>query len=114
MADLLKTDVTVLDAWTVGDTSGKRNVVKRVKWTGTTAGGYTNKLVASAFGFTKILNCSHVLLDSATKKVYPAAPSSDGALIALSNPNQATDANRADAADLATSTDFAFCTIEGV
>lgn len=114
MADLLASNVTVLDAWLTGDTSGKRNTVRRVKWTGTTAGGYTNKLLATALGFTKILRCTNILLDSATKKVYPAVPSADGTLIAAIDPAQITDANRADAADVATSTDFAYCTIEGV
>jgi hypothetical protein len=114
MADLLASNVTVLDAWTTGDTSSKRNVVKRIKWTSTTAGGYTNKLVATAFGLVKILRCGNILLDAATKQVYPAVPSADGAIIVASNPAQATDANRADPADIATSTDFAYCTIEGV
>lgn len=114
MADLLAANVTVIDAWKTGGTGTKRNTVKRVKWTSTTAGGDTNKLLASALGFNKILNCSHVLLASSTVKVYPAAPSADGSRINVSAPTQVTDANRADVADLATSTDFAYCTVEGI
>lgn len=114
MADLSSANVTVLDSWTTGATNGRRNKCRRVKWTGTTAGGGTNKLLASAFGFTKILRCSNILLDGSTKEVYPATPSADGSQILVSNTEQGTDASRANAADLATSTDYAYCTLEGV
>jgi hypothetical protein len=114
MADLSSSNVTVLDFWKTGGTSTKRNTVKRVKWTSTTAGGTSNKLLATAFGFTKILNASHILLDASTKKIYPAVPAADGSYLLVAAPTQATDANRADVADLATSTDYAYCTIEGV
>src|SRR5439155_20908418 len=77
MANLLAANVTVLDSWLTGSTSTRRNKVRRVKWTSTTAGGGTNRLLATAFGFTKILHCSSILLDASTKKVYPAVPSSN-------------------------------------
>lgn len=114
MADLVSTNVTVISSWTTGATNGKRNKVRQVKWTSTTAGGGTNKLVASAFGFTKILRCSNILLDSSTKKIYPAMPSADGSQVLVTDPAQATDANRDNVADLATSTDYAYMTLEGV
>ncbi len=114
MADLVSTNVTVLDSWTTGSTNGKRNKCRRVKWTATTAGGASNRLLASAFGYTKILRCSNILLDSSTKKVYPAVPNSDGSVIYASKPENATDATRADPVDVATSTDYAYCTLEGV
>jgi hypothetical protein len=114
MADLLASAVTVIAAWTTGGTNGRRNIVKQVKWSNTTAGGTSNKLLASAFGLTKVLNVSSILLDASTKKVYPAAPSVDGTIVFAIDPTQATDANRADVADVATSTDFAYATIEGV
>ncbi len=114
MANLLASNVTVLDSWVTGSTSSKRNKVRRVKWTGTTAGGDTNKLLASAFGFTKILHCSDILLDASTKSIHPAVPSADGSQILVMDPTTVTDANRANVADLATSTDYAYCTIEGV
>ena len=114
MADLLSTNVTVIESWVTGSTNGKRNKCRRVKYTSTTAGGATNRLLASAFGYTKILRCSNILLDSTTKKIYPASPSADGTLVLVTNPAQVTDANRADAADLATSTDYAYLTLEGV
>ena len=114
MADLLSTNVTVLDSWTTGSTNGKRNRCRRVKWTGTTAGGASNRLLASAFGYTKILRCSNILLDTTTDKIYPAAPSADGSMVLVSLPTNATDANRADVGDLATSTDYAYITLECV
>ncbi len=114
MADLLSTNVTVLDSWLTGSTSSRRNKVKRVKWTGTTAGGGSNKLLASAFGFTKILRCSNILLDATTKKLYPATPSADGSQVFVIDPAVVTDGDRDKVIDLATSTDYAYCTIEGV
>jgi hypothetical protein len=114
MANLATADVTVIEAWRTGNTNGKRNKVRRVKWTNTTAGGGTNRLLASAFGFDKILKCSPILLDGTTKKIYAAVPSADGSEILVADLTVATDADRAKAIDLATSTDYAYCTIEGV
>jgi len=114
MANLSSANVTVVESWLTGSTSTRRNKVRKVKWTSTTAGGGTNKLLATAFGFTKILNCSSILLDATTKKIYPAVPSSDGSQVLVMDPAVVTDANRDNAIDLATSTDYAYCTIEGV
>lgn len=114
MANLSSTNVTTIESWSSGGTNGRRNKVKSVKWTSTTAGGASNLLLASAFGFTKILRCSNVLLDSSTKKIYPAVPNAAGTAIHTILPTDATDASRASVADLATSTDYAYCVIEGV
>jgi hypothetical protein len=114
MADLLAANVTMVKSWTTGGTTGKRNKVRQVKWTGTTAGGATNRLLATALGFTKIIRASNILLDSSTKKIYSTVPSSDGLVLYVSAPTDATDATRANVADLATSTDYAYCTIEGL
>ncbi len=108
MADLLASNVTILESWRTGATNGKRNIVRHVKWTGTTAGGGTNKLLASALGFTKIIKCSSVLLDATSKVIVPASPSSDGSQILTGDPTSGA------VADLATSTDSAYATIEGV
>jgi hypothetical protein len=113
MADLSSSNVTVISSWTTGNVNSRRNKVKRVKWTSTTAGGTSNKLLASALGMTVIERCSNILLDSSTKKVYPATPAADGSYILAIDPTQATDANRANVADVATSTDYAYCTVEG-
>ena len=114
MANLSSTNVTVIESWTTGSTSSKRNKVKRVKWTGTTAGGTSNLLTASAFGFTKILNCSPILLDASTKAIYPAVPNAGGTAIFALNAANETDGTRTDPADIATSTDYAYVTLEGV
>ena len=86
MANLSSANVTVVESWLTGSTSTRRNKVRRVKWTSTTAGGGTNRLLATAFGFTKILNCSSILLDATTKKIYPAVPSSNGSEILVMDP----------------------------
>lgn len=114
MANLTSANVTVIESWLTGSTSGKRNKVRKVKWTSTTAGGGTNKLLASAFGYTKILNCSSILLNATTKTIYPAVPSADGSEILVCDPAVSTDADRGKAIDLATSTDYAYITLEGV
>jgi hypothetical protein len=113
MANLSSANVTVIEWWYSGGVNGRRNVVKVCKYTGTTAGGASNQLVASAFGLARVNRCSNIFLDSSTKKVYPAAPSTDGSYIGVTAPTQGTDANRADLADLATSTDYAYITVEG-
>lgn len=113
MADLLASNVTTIASWREGGANGQRRLVKRVKWTSTTAGSTANKLLASAFGLKVIESCGHVLLDASTKRLFPAVPSADGSHILLANLADATDASRNAAADLATSTDFAFCEIAG-
>lgn len=113
MADLLASNVTIIKTFPWGGINGKRGVCIKARYTATTAGGAANRLLASAFGLREIEDCSHVLLDAATKQVFPAVPSADGSLIYLSNPVQATDANRADAADMATGANNAYVTLYG-
>ena len=114
MANLASSNVTTIASWTNGGLNSRRNIVKQVKWTSTTAGGTSNKLLATSFGLSKILNASNILLDASTKKIYPTAVASDGSYLLVMDPAQATDANRPNVADLATSTDYAYCTIEGL
>lgn len=114
MSDLANADVTVVDAWTNGGTNGRRNKVLHVKFTNTTAGGGTNRLLATAFGLTKILRCSNILLDATAKAIYPAVPSADGSEVLTFDPTESTDGDRATPADIATSTDYAYITVEGV
>ncbi len=113
MADLAKANVTILSAYSSGGVNGKARKVIRAKFTSTTAGGTTNKLVASAFGLRVIERCSNIFLDAATKRMYPAVPAPDGTYITTYDPNQATDANRNIPADIATSTDSAYVSVEG-
>lgn len=108
MANLSSANVTVLASWRTGATNGKRNIVKSVKWTNTTAGDGTDKLLASAFGLAKIIKCSNVLLDATSKLIIPAVPSADGSEILTADPTDGT------LNSVATSTDYAYATIEGV
>ena len=113
MADLLKTNVTVLAAYPIGGTTGKARKVVRAKFTNTTAGSAANKLLASAFGLRFIERCSNIFLDATTKRIYPASPEPLGTYINTYDPVQATDANQNIPADIATSTDSAYVTVEG-
>lgn len=112
MADLLASNVTILNSWTDGTPTGKRNKVRQVKWTSTTAGGASNRLLASALGFTKIIRASNILLDSSTKHCIPTVPSADGTVLYACS--LSTDNLESTIGDVATSTDYAYCTIEGV
>lgn len=45
--------------------------MRRIKLTGVTAGGATNRITASALGFTKLVYCG-ALFDSTNNKIIPA------------------------------------------
>lgn len=62
-------------------------------------GTSTNKILASTLGFNKIHSCS-LAQRSDDAGAYPAAPSYDGSMLFLYNPNQATDADRYKPADI--------------
>jgi hypothetical protein len=64
-----------------------------------TAGGTTNKILASAFGLTKIESCGMGVLDD-NSAAYFLVPSYDGTLLCAIALTQATDANRSDVADI--------------
>lgn len=113
MANLAASNLTVVSEYFCSGNNGRRNVRKVCKITGVTAGGGTNKLLASVLGMARVDTCTNLFLDASTDKVYPAAPSADGSYIGLAIPTQATDANRADNADLAIGSDLAYITVEG-
>lgn len=95
MASLASSAVTVVRSWTEGSPTGKRSLVKQLSIVLTGQGDATDKILATALGFTsRVESCSN-LYDSANSKLYPAAPSSDGSYVVLIDPTQATDANRA-------------------
>jgi hypothetical protein len=62
-------------------------------------GGSTNKIVASAFGLTKIESCGN-LLDVTNTLVYPAVPNTDGTAILVADAKSGTQANHCNPADL--------------
>lgn len=115
MANLASSNVTVLASWTSGGINSRRNIVKRVKWTGVTCGGTSNTIPASAFGMSKILAIhGAALLDASTKRVYPMTINSDGTLLYALDAVNATDASRNAPADIAPSSDYVYLTVEGL
>jgi hypothetical protein len=99
MASLASSAVTILASYRNGGMTGKRTLVRRLQLALTGQGGTTNKIDAATLGFNSIEGCTN-LVDTNNNRIYPAVPSIDGSILLLSNPLQATDANRADAADL--------------
>lgn len=109
MADLTQTAVEVLDQWVVGDRTQKIvRKVKRVKLSLTGQGTVANKIPASVFNFTHVHEAYNVITDGNT--LLHASPSFDGSRLLLFNPNQATDANRGNPADI---TDTVIVTVVG-
>jgi hypothetical protein len=86
MADLLRSNVTVLDSWTEGGTNGKRYSTLRIQAAVTTAGSgaTTEKIPASAFGMSSIVDTSE-WVNSGNTAVISAAPNYAGTEILLSN-----------------------------
>ena len=98
MADLVTT--AVVRSFTEGGTSGKNRKVIILTFAGAlTAGGLTNKLLASAMGFTVIESCSNLLVyttaTGAGLRIYPAVPSLDGSMIHTTHSGSATDTEAA-------------------
>jgi hypothetical protein len=99
MGALTASGVTILASYRSGGNTGKRTLHRQLQLALTGQGGASNTIAASALGFTRIEGCSN-LLDTNTHEIYPAVPSEDGLAIYLANLTQATDANRAVAADV--------------
>lgn len=99
MADLASSAVTVEKSWTEGGTNGKRVRCYRVTLVLTGQGSTTNKIPASVLGLSVIEQASEFVKSDDTK-VYPASPDYAGANLLLTDPTQATDANRALPADI--------------
>ena len=85
MADLTRSNVTILDSWSEGGVPGKRHTTLQVQAVLTSAG--TNAagslIPASAFGMTKILDVGDFVLDNNTV-VITASPNYQGTGILLS------------------------------
>jgi len=113
MAALASTAVTILHTYRYGGTSGKRTLFRRFKLDMTSGvGGLTNSIDASTLGFTEIEGCTNLYNDD-TETIFPAAVIADGSKIVLSNPTQATDASRADVADVTISSGFGYISVWG-
>lgn len=102
MADLTKSDLTVLDSWTEGDKTGKAKLlVKVVAITSGTAGGTSNQIPASVFDMREIYSAQIKGVDNADPGAYAYIPDYAGENLLAINLEQATDANRGDPADVA-------------
>lgn len=93
MADLASSAVTVVNSWSNGGVNGKRHVEEIVTLVLTGQGDSTDKILATALGFTKIEQCGNAVLDD-DSIVYIASPSYDGSHILLVDPTESTDASR--------------------
>lgn len=82
MANLASSAVTVLEAWTEGGLTGKRNVAKRVTLILTGQGSVANKITAEALGFQKILSAT-AAVNADQDEVFPAVVSVDGSQVLL-------------------------------
>lgn len=112
MANVSSAMVTIVRSWPECGTSGHDRVGMLVRLEETTAGiaagGNSNTIPASAFGLTKVESCGNLLVyttsTGASVKMYPMAPSFDGAIINAIDVTNATDGNRFNVADVAIAT----------
>lgn len=79
MANVAKSDVTILAHWTEGSVTGKRHAVLQVQVVldGAGSGASSKKIPASAFGLREVLEVS-TLVEDDNSTVYVAAPSFNG------------------------------------
>jgi hypothetical protein len=102
MADLTRSNFTVLRTWYEGDKGGKDTVkCLLVEITSGTAGGGTNTIPASVFGLSEIFEVTQRGADNVDPGNYLFMPAYDGQTVIAINVEQGTDANRGDAADVA-------------
>lgn len=96
MAAITASNVTVLDAYRIGDIGNKyRGVLKRLKITLASQGGTLNDIPASVLGFTRMDIVDAAILDvGGTPKGAWVGLSKDGLEVITFDPNQVTDANR--------------------
>lgn len=91
MADLTRANVTILNSWTEGSVNGKRHTALEVQAAITSAGSgaSSNKIPASAFGMSTIIEVSSAVND-ANSSVLTASPNYADTEILLSAGNSAT------------------------
>ena len=93
MANAATSNVTTVYSATFGALNSKRFVKKLVRLTGGTFGGGTNKIVASAFQLSRLVECSNATTSN-DAKTYVAQVAYGGGHILLTDPTTATDASR--------------------
>ena len=91
MADLTRANVTILNSWTEGSVTGKRHTALDVQAAITAAGSgaSSNKIPASAFGMSTIVEVSNAV-DSTNASVLTASPNYADTEVLLSAGNSAT------------------------
>jgi hypothetical protein len=91
MADLTRANVTILNSWTEGGVASKRHTALQVQAEITSAGSgaSSNKIPASAFGMSSIIDCSD-LIKSDDAAVVSSAPNYAGTELLLSAGNSTT------------------------
>ena len=91
MADLTRANVTILNSWTEGSVSSKRHTALDVQAAISSAGSgaASNKIPASAFGMSTIIEVSSAVND-ANSSVLTASPNYADTEILLSAGNSAT------------------------
>lgn len=99
MASLASSAVTPVREYNAGGISGKDHVEGLYTLVLTGQGDATDKILATALGFTKIEHCGNLVL-SDDSAVYPCSASYDGSFVIITNPENATDASRGDPATL--------------
>lgn len=99
MANLAASAVTINSSWTEGSVTGKRRSCRKVTLVLSGQGGTTNLITATVLGFN-VLEESTLATKSDDTKVYPTCPNYAGSALLLTDPTQATDANRALPADI--------------
>jgi hypothetical protein len=105
MADLTRSNYTILDSWDEGDATGKQKLkVLVVNITSGTAGGTTNAIPASVFGLSEIYSVQVKGVDNVDPGAYTYIPDYAGENLLAINLEQGTDANRGDPADVAFAT----------
>ena len=91
MADLTRANVTILNSWTEGSVTGKRHTALDVQAAISAAGSgaASNKIPASAFGMSTIIEVSSAVND-ANNSVLTASPNYADTEVLLSAGNSAT------------------------
>mgnify|MGYP001549211174 CR=1 FL=1 len=110
MSNLASTAVTILRQWTDGGTAGKDIVCRQVSLVLTGQGTTANAIPASTMFLSKIEQSTSAVA-SDNSSVYPTSPSADGTKLLFTNPDQTTDANRTDPADI---TDTVILVVKGL
>lgn len=118
MADLAKSDVKVLAQYNFGSGLNyfggsviEAPVQQKLCEIGGTVGTAANKALASAFGFSKLLNVSSI---TSNAKIYPTSIAADGTYFFIADAASTTAANHINPADLNMTTNKGTLSVLGI